>query len=613
MSNDFLEPGVMLSDRYRVGKLIATGGMARVYAATDTRLDRQVAIKVVLSHLASDSAFVEKFIAEARLAARVSHPNLVNVYDQVSENGIEYIVMELVEGVTLRKVLTDFGSLSPVRALDVAAAVLAGLSAAHAAGILHRDVKPENVLLSNDGRVKLSDFGLARPTHAPTETEDLIGTVAYIAPELVSGGSVDQRSDIYSVGVMLFELLTGSQPFRGEKSAQVAYQHVNGRVPKPSNLKSETPAAVDAITLKATEPDQANRYATAVEMLDDVRAVAGDIRSKRTPQVNATTVIANQTEVIGNATELIGRPEVAELEEPFATVKRRKFAPWLALTVLAALLGSGTGWWFGLGPGALMSVPDVSGRTFQEASLALSSLELVPEKATENSGTVGAGLVIRTDPGSGALTAKGSHVKVILSLGPKLSIVPNLLGKNLAQATTEIVGVGFTLGTTESWFSTQPLGTVYDYTGSDGIALPPGSSVNLKLSLGPIPAIAGLSKEAAATLLTAVGLKVGEVSESYSDTVAKGQIISFAPATAELGTGGSVDIVVSRGSDKVTMPKVIGETIAAAQSALKALGLKVVVDTNQLSSRWGIAKVKRASVAEGATLRIGDTVTIVSR
>lgn len=613
MSNDFLEPGVLLSNRYRVGKLIATGGMARVYSAIDTRLDRKVAIKVVLSHLASDKTFVEKFVAEARLAARVSHPNLVNVYDQVSESSIEYIVMELVEGVTLRKVLTDFGSLTPLRALDVTAAVLAGLSAAHAAGILHRDVKPENVLLSNDGRVKLSDFGLARPTHAPTETDDLIGTVAYISPELVSGASVDQRSDIYSVGVMLFELLTGAQPFKGDKSAQVAFQHLNARVPKPSTMKAETPAAVDAITLRATDPNQEQRYPTALAMLEDVRAVAGDLRARKTPQVNATTVIANPTEVIGNATELIGRPESNEVEEPFSASRNRKLAPWLAITVLSALLGSATGWWFGLGPGALMSVPELTGRTYQEASIALDSLDLVAEKVTENSGTVGAGLVIRTDPGTGALTTKGSHVKVVLSLGPKLSLVPDLRGKNLAQATTDLVGAGFTLGSTESWFSTEPLGTVYEYTGSDGVALPPGTTINLKLSLGQIPAIAGLTKDAATTLLTAVGLKLGTVSESYSDTVPKGQIVSFAPTTSELGVGGAIDIVVSKGSDKVIMPKVIGETIAAAQAALKSLGLNVVVDTNQLSSRWGIAKVKRSSVAHGATLRIGDTVTIVSR
>ena len=620
MSTDILNEGALIGQRYRVGALIASGGMARVYSALDTRLERKVAIKVIRNHLAEDPSYVAKFISEAKLAARVSHPNLVNVYDQGSHNGAEYLVMELIEGVTLRKVLEDFGSLTPLRALDVTAAVLAGLSAAHAAGIIHRDVKPENVLLSNDGKVKLSDFGLARPTANRTEASDLVGTVAYIAPELVKGGLVDHRSDIYSTGVMLFELLTGGQPFVGDESIQVAYQHANDSVPKPSSRKASIPESVDALVLKACASQPVERFDSASAMLEALRKVTGSLRGKPATEnqtevidSNATRVIDNRTDVIANETELISRPDALEIEEPLALATKRRFAPWLALTVLALLIGGFTGWWFGSGPGAFKVVPELSGRSYEAAVLALEPLDVEVAKEFEFSNTVAEGLVTKTDPGSGGLVAPGGTVHVYVSQGVKKTAVPNLKGKNLAEATALIYSSGFAIGKTDSWFNTAPALTIYDYTGADGTAIEEGAKIDLKISLGPIPAIANLDVATATTLLGAVGLSIDKQSEAYSDAVAKGKIISFAPQGTEVGSGGKIDVVVSKGTDKVVMPKVVGETISAAQALLQSLGLNVKVDTNVLTKNWGIAKVKKVSVAPGVTLRIGDSVTIVSR
>lgn len=620
MSTDILNEGALIGERYRVGALIASGGMARVYSAEDTRLERKVAIKVIRNHLAEDATYVAKFISEAKLAARVSHPNLVNVYDQGTFQGAEYLVMELIEGVTLRKVLEDFGSLTPLRALDVTAAVLAGLSAAHSAGIIHRDVKPENVLLSNDGKVKLSDFGLARPTANRTEAADLVGTVAYIAPELITGGDVDQRSDIYSTGVMLFELLTGTQPFVGSESIQVAYQHANETVPAPSTRKSSIPESVDALVLRATAPKAANRFETASAMLDALRRVTGALRGSPAKNAgtevidaNSTRVIANQTDVIANETELISRPEAQEIEEPLALATKRRLAPWILMTVLALLLGGFTGWWFGSGPGAFKVVPELSGRSYEAAVLALEPLDVEVAKEFEFSSTVAEGLVTKTDPGSGGLVAPGGLVHVYVSQGVKKLAVPNLKGKNLAEATALLYANGFAIGKTDSWFNTSPALTVYAYTGSDGTAQEDGAKIDLKISLGPIPAVANLDVASAKTLLGAVGLTIDKQSQAYSDTVDKGKIISFAPQGAELGSGGKIDVVVSKGTDKVVMPKVVGETISAAQNLLTSLGLDVRVDTNVLTKNWGIAKVKKVSIAPGVTLRIGDIVTIISR
>jgi len=600
-----LANGTVLSERYRIDAFLAEGGMALVYRAHDLRLDRDVAIKVVKNEFIDLPGYETAFLDEAKLAAKANHPNLVNVFDQGVEGGSDYLVMELVEGKTLRQILAKFGTIEPGRALDVIASVLAGLSALHKVGVIHRDVKPENIILANDGRIKLTDFGLARPTaQLQTEGSPLYGTVAYTAPEVLRGERLDARCDIYSIGVTLYELLTGRQPFEGD-SKEVAKAHLYERVPAPSALSPAVSATIDAFVLKATHREPAMRFESAGAMLSELKTLALSSR-----QENPTRVISQSTEIISNQTELINASELEDLDEELKP--KRRLVTWLAITVSAILVGLGVGWWFGTGPGAVITVPNLVSMSVADAQSAVGLLPIKLVTIDENSDKP-VGTVTHTDPAAGSYLTRGGTLKAYLSIGPKLNSVPSLLGKNLVEATAALRGANFWIGKTSQAFNDAPLGAIYDYTGADGSVLPDGSTVDLKISLGPIPVVSGVSLDVAKGLLTVAGLTVGKVTEVFSDTVANGQVVSLVPQSIELVKGSTVDLTVSKGTNKVIMPKVVGETIAASKLALEQLGLKVIVDTDVLTSKWGIAKVKSASASKGSTLRIGDTVTIVSR
>jgi beta-lactam-binding protein with PASTA domain len=480
---------------------------------------------------------------------------------------------------------------------------------------------------------------LARPISAHTETDSVIGTAAYLSPELASRGLADARSDVYAVGILGFELLTGKQPFTGDVAAAVAAQHLNSTVPAPSTLVPGLPESIDELVLWATERDAELRPANAGELLEFVRKVATELRGEasapKTTADNRTEVISpqivnqNQTMVLdSNATQLLegsasdqltqvisvdGPASSDEPELPFSRFNGGKFWRWVVSTLLVFALAAGLGWWFGAGPGALRSLPELKGRTVAAAQGTLTNLGLNVVVVNEHSADVAQGLVTRTEPNSGALVASGTELKIYVSLGPELKVVPVLTGLNVAEATIEITKAGFSFGGADAWFNEAPAGQVFDYLGSDKQKLPVGSDITINVSLGPLPLVENLSQDVAVALLTTAGLTVAEVKAEYSDTVPNGNVISMTPQTQPLGESGSVSLIVSKGSDKVVVPKVVGETIAAAKSALEALGLRVTVDTNQLSSRWGIAKVKSSSVKAGTTLRRGDAVTIVSR
>ncbi len=604
MNNITIQAGTELSGRYRVQRLLAHGGMASVYEALDIQLHRQVAIKVLASHLSGDQSFREKFVTEARVAAALNHPNLVNIYDQGQQGDLTYLVLELVTGTTLRHVLDDFKIIDAERAVELMEAVLEGLGAAHAAGIIHRDIKPENILLSNEGRIKLSDFGLARNVDTRTEASELLGTVGYMAPELVTGGAATKASDVYACGIMLYEMLTGTRPFVGEQSMQVAYQHANSRVPVPSLANPELSPGLDRLVLMATEPKASNRPADAQELLLALR------QFETLSPDNRTTVL---NPVSAGATEVISPLESSD-DEPFASVpSRRKLAPFLIWSVIAILVGSLGGWWFGAGPGALSPVPQLSNRTMAQAQAALSPLDLKIVVAHENSLTIDAGLITRTDPAAGGFVGRNGAITIYLSDGPKLVTVPMLKDKNLADATSTLVGAGFVLGDVKSVFSSTALGNIVDHTGSDGINIAEGSKIDLKVSLGAIPSVAGLSQEAAKAALNLVGLEVGTISESFSDTVPKGNVIDLIPNQLGLEKGSTIDLNVSKGTNKVTVPNMVGQRILYAQDQLKALGLKVLVDTNLNTNQWGTKNVKSTNPSAGTVLRRGDTVTIIAR
>jgi eukaryotic-like serine/threonine-protein kinase len=362
--------GRLLDGRYQIRARIARGGMATVYLATDLRLDRRVAVKVMHAHLADDANFRERFIQEARQAARLGHPNVVNVFDQGQDDGLAYLIMEYLQGITLRDLLGEYGRLTADQTMDILEAVLAGLVAAHRAGIIHRDLKPENVLLADDGRIKIGDFGLARAATSHTASgQALLGTIAYLSPELVTRGIADTRSDVYAVGIMMYEMLVGEQPFRGDQPVQIAYQHANDSVPAPSLKNPEVPAALDDLVLWATSRDPEQRPRDARAMLDQLFETQHLIQDEREhpPTPERTTVLPTATTRVLAPQRPPARREPAPRKEPVhqqvgrpdavarltaVTAHARKRGVWLTGMVLVlGTIAAGTGWWFGAGPG----------------------------------------------------------------------------------------------------------------------------------------------------------------------------------------------------------------------------------------------------------------------
>ena len=624
--------GRLIRGRYQIEKLVARGGMATVYLAEDNRLDRKVAIKVIHPHLANDQLFREKFVREAKIAAKLSHPNLVNVFDQAEDGDVVFLAMEYVSGITLRDALDKFGAISAERALDVFEPIIAALAAAHSAGVLHRDLKPENVLISDDGKVKLSDFGLARPISAQTQTGGVVGTVAYLSPELVSRGVADARSDVYAAGIMLFELLTGEQPFRGEQAVQVAMQHANSEVPPPSSLNSSVPELLDEIVLWATAKLAQNRPSDAMELHKILVRAKADLKNPKkssdlTQKLRETSILRinsvepnplDQTQLLNdvladntNQTIALNFEAQESAPERGGVFHAHRIIKLLVASALVVLLGLGAGWWFSSGPGGFDVMPDLANRSQVDAERLVQSLGATVVVVTESSKTVSSGLVISSEPSSGTLYW-GGPITLKVSSGPKMVNVANLEGKTLVEATALILQSGFVLGEVSSWFSTAPIGTVYAHSGGGSTKVPEGSAIDLEISLGSIPLVANLDQETAVNVVQVAGLKVKSIITEFSETVAKGQAIALIPLAEPLGKGGEVNLVVSKGSDIVTMPRVVGETIRASKTLLESLGLVVVVDTNQLSSNWGIAKVKKVSVAPGTQLRVGDSVKISS-
>ena len=615
--------GQLIAKRYQVLSLVASGGMASVYLANDQVLERKVALKVIHPHLAKDKSFVDKFQREAKMAAQLSHPNLVNVFDQGADGEVIFLVMEYVPGITLRDAMNDFGALDSNKALEIIEPLTEALAAAHSAGILHRDLKPENVFLSDGGKVKLGDFGLAREISEHTQTGSVVGTVAYLSPELVLRGQADARSDVYSLGVMIFEMLTGKQPYQGEQAVQVAYQHANENIPSPSSLEPGIPELLDEIVLWSTARNPSDRPASAVALLPVIKRARADLSRGLTTtlsQIDSTARInlnqdfvapAGATEVldIANIEELASSSGIATKLEK--SNKRSKF--WLSVfTVIALVGGAGSGWWFSSGPGGLAAVPELTGRSIEQALEALEPLGVVIEQDQENSATVPEGFVSRTDPAAGSRVFKNSVVTVFLSLGPKQLKVPEVSGLSAEAAKKLLTDSGFVVGSSKNFFGEAPEGQVLELSTPAGAILNQGSVLDLRISLGPLPEVAGLSAEQARALVATVAIEIEEV-EVFNNQVPQGQAVGLVISEDPLPENGKAILEISKGPEIVIMPNTVGETIAAAKALLENLGLLVVVDTNQLSSNFGIAKVKRQTPEAGSEIRVGDSVTIISR
>ncbi len=605
--------GRTLSSRYLVQEIIARGGMSTVYKAKDQRLDRQVAVKVIHPHLAADPLFRDKFFREARMLAKVNHANLVNIYDQGDDSGNAYIVLEFVEGITLRDALRDNGALTTGQILQVSKAILSALTQAHANGIVHRDLKPENVLLSDDGRIKVTDFGLARELSADTDTGSLVGTVAYLAPEVIKRGKTQTQSDIYSYGIMLYEMLTGKQPYLGTDAIQIAMLHTTSRVSSALDKNPSASIELNELMLYCTEPNPDNRPQNAIDALTALENITKNSVSYPEQNLDETLILNDSFEDI-SFTEVIadiGKPEDNPFE-PYS--KRNVFSKWLIASLLVFLLGSLGGWWFGSGPGALVAIPNVSDKTTSEATNLLQPVTTQISIRKVFSSTFAQGQVVGTEPPAGLPVSKGSGITLLVSKGKEMISVPSLFGLDLVTATAKLVGAHLTVGSVSEWFNSDySLGSVYGYSGDDKTKLAVGSSVDLKVSLGAIPVVTGLREGVARAALEVAGLTVRKSVYHFSNTVSKGEVIEVVPDEAQVGKGSTIKLVVSRGPNTVVMPKVKGETILAAQALLESLGLKVVIDTKWLSKDYGIKKVTGVSENVGATLKVGSSVTIRSR
>ena len=624
--------GRLIDGRYQVRSRIARGGMATVYLATDLRLERRVAIKVMHGHLADDIQFKSRFVQEARSAARLAHPNVVNVFDQGQDSDMAYLVMEYLPGITLRDLLKDYGKLTSEQTIDIMEAVLGGLAAAHKAGIVHRDLKPENVLLADDGRIKIGDFGLARAASANTATgQALLGTIAYLSPELVTRGIADARSDIYALGIMMFEMLTGEQPFKGEQPMQIAYQHANDTVPLPSSKNPDVPPELDELVLWATEKDPEHRPRDAQEMLNRLIEAEKAIRGQSdATSVQPTMVMppAYDLDAADGVTQVINpavRQQIAASGTPGVTAltksaaKRRSRGWWLfVLVLLLAGVAGGAGWYFGTGPGSNVTVPNVVSQTPAAATATLTKLDFQVTQAKEYSTTVESGLVSSSSPAGGGSALKGSTVVIRVSQGPRPITLPALAGTTQTAAESAITSAKALVGAIDSQFNPKvPSGTVISASRGDGTDISAGGAyfegqkVNLVVSVGAIPAVSGESVAAATAALEAKGLHVTAGPQSYNATIASGNVISANPSKeGPVRPGDTLALETSKGPQPVAIPDVSGMTINAAQSALTAAGLVVTVDTNVPTPLWGVILIKSVTPGIGTEVAPGSAVTI---
>ncbi len=663
--------GRVLDGRYRVGPAIARGGMATVYEATDLRLDRTVAVKVMHEGLADDEEFVRRFQREARSAARLSHHNVVSVFDTGDDDGTLFLVMEYVPGLTMRDLIRKEAPMSPARALAVIEPVLAALGAAHQAGILHRDVKPENVLLADDGRVKVADFGLSRAINAETQHTAtggvLIGTVSYLSPELVVDGKADARADVYAAGVLIYEMLTGHKPHQADTPLQVAWKHVHEDVPAPSLRTPGIPPYVDALVARATSRDPALRPADAGVLLHQARRVRNaldhglshdaELMADLTPTGAIGLGHAPTGELPSQilAPEEVAQERDAELEdadrahdrahdrrydddlhdvydqerdvpilpprrpaEPVARPapgprprrSRRGPALLVLVLVLALLVGIG-GWWFGVA--RYTTTPGVLNLSAAAAKTKLAGAGLDLEVARQAySETVAKGSVVSTSPDPGGRVLKDGTVEAVVSRGPERHQVPALGGKTLDEAQQALADAKLGYGDPVRRYSERVAeGRVIATDPKVGSALPRGTAVDVVLSRGPrpikVPDYSGKPADRAEASLTRLGFEV-ETDEVNSDTVDEGDVVSQTPRTGTGQKGDTVKLVVSKGPVMVEVPRVVGMGLAAATERLEAAGFQVEV--RRASIYIGVQFVASSSPGAGSSAPKGSTVIV---
>ena len=629
--------GELIDNRYLLQRLIASGGMATIYAGIDTRLDRPVAVKIMHAHLANDEAFVSRFIKEAKATAALSHPNIVSIQDQGWNEGgppAVFLVMELVEGSTLRDFLNQQGAVSIEQMFQLMTPVISALAAAHKIGIIHRDIKPENILISKDGRVKVADFGLARNMAIgqtmTVESSVVLGSVSYLSPEQVQRGVADARSDIYAVGIVLFEMLTGGKPYEGETPIQIAYRHVNDRIPTLQSIKSDIPITISDLVHAATAPNPDHRPKDAEELLNKFREIQAQIDPKKRQMSleldlppSMTKSVAKRGKVsVGSALEglkektsqlISTKPiKVSKPEDSIGTKKRKvskrvKRNRIIALLLLIGLVFGG----FRLLNIGKISVPSLVGMSQTEASKSLEplglDLEIIEEVFSED---IPKGRIIASEPGGGGKISPDKKVGLILSKGQERILIPRLNGLTPDVASAQLSSLGLTVGEINEIFDMKiAAGYVIATEPKETMAVKRKTIVNLIVSKGieqiSLQSYVGKGGEQALSELTEMGFDV-DAAYKFSDSVFKGQVISQSPEKMEsIGKGSKIDLTISKGPEFVFVPNVLGKNKNDASLDLENLGLRVKIK--------GSGKVNNISPAIGAKVKQGAVITLTLR
>lgn len=639
----------ILGDRYEIRTLIGHGGMAEVHLGFDTRLNRVVAIKMLRMDLARDAMFLKRFQREAQSAASLNHPNIVAVYDtgeqqMLSADGqaliVPYIVMEYVEGHTVRDLLSD-GTPVPIdEAVEITCGILFGLEYAHARGLVHRDIKPGNVMLTNDGKIKVMDFGIARAVAdsqvTMTQSNAVVGTAQYLAPEQARGEEVDARSDLYSTGCVLFELLTGQPPFKGDSAVAVAFQHVSQEPPAPKSLAPDIPDALNQVTLKAMAKDSGARYQTAAQMRQDLLAALEGlpVSAAAFDETQATMTLAavpaglaaGAPATVATATTVAppfpgpSAEDIEETEDEKAIRRRQRTTKIIVSLVLAALVLVGVAFYLLTRENQVeqITVPDnLVGMSQAEAEAALEEVGLVPEIGDEvASEDVEIGLVAQTDPSGGTSVDTGSTVTIHLSSGSPTVDVPNLTGMTAQNAQSTLEGLGLVYAEGDPIASDEvDEGRVVSYNPSSG-TIPVGSTVTVRLSSGPdtvsVPSVLGLSQSDACSRIENAGLTCQVGSSITSDSYDTDTVGAVSPGVGEtVEAGSTVTIQIVSGPATVTVPNnMVGMTMSEVRTAIESLGLVYQNGGTVESSRVSAGLVAETNPSGGQQVSPGSTVTV---
>jgi len=612
--------------RYVIKRKLGSGGMADVYLAEDQELGRRVALKLLDDRHAADEQFVERFRREAQSAAGLNHPNIVSIFDRGLAEGTYYIAMEYLDGRTLKELLVRNGPTPVPIAIDYARQILSALAFAHRNGIVHRDIKPHNIVVGSDGRLKVTDFGIARSGASQmTEVGSIVGTAQYLSPEQARGAPVDPRSDLYSLGVVLYEMLTGKVPFTGETPVEIAMKHLSQVPTPPSELRPEVPHDLDAVVMRALAKDPAQRYGSAEEMDADLARVARGVAVSRETEEAMTQVLSGAG--IANAQTMVTRPRgVAPPAPPVYHAPGsyyeepppgRSFWPWLIALGLIVLGGIG-GWFLytkiqdQLDKNKPIAVPDVRLLARSLAVTQIQNAGLSPRVIKAASDTVPSGQVIDENPGGGSKVARGSTVTLTVSTGVPQVQVPNVVGQSVTDAVASLAAAGLSPKIVRI-YSTAQQDTVTAQQPAAGDQVPKGQSIRINVSRGAkpvqVPDVSGQPFANAKSALEGQGFTVKRV-DIQSDQ-AKGVVVaSDPPAGSSVAKGSQVTLSVSKGPATTQIPDVTNQNQADATQILQQAGLTVAVIYDQVTDPAQDQIVISQDPAPGADGTAGEVVTI---